>query len=519
MISGTQTLFNWSLRTDIRSVYPHVVRAGFCGFMLLAILGAWADSVGGMSPGLSFFRWICRLNVLLISVSGISYFVSAVTEEKDTGVLALLRLAGVSPLAIVLSKSTSRLISAIMLLLIQLPFTFLAITLGGVTQVQIFAAYLALAAWMCLVANVALLCSVRCETSGRAASLATAILLLFFAAGPILDNFAALKGVSWISPAVLDACRHLHTEQQAMSVTVRLEDILSNANASGLLAPQFWRSLLGGLGCFSFSVLLFNWFSEPADHNPHGSSKAVRRFTVGRTWRLAFSWKDFVFFSGGRTFFIVKSVAYVLLLFGFAWFHRLQRPSSNEWMSDDLVEAAFKTLAVLLSVEILLYSSNALFLETRQRAIPVLRMLPASTPVIFMQKTFAYCIAIGPALAVTIAIFAYRPSAVLNMGDFPQRVVAWLFAMFVSSHLTVLLSLYVRWAALPLALFVTVVASPCVLAAAIGLTEITEFSATLNGITWGEWFGVAVNFVWLWLFVLLPIQIEIVNRWNRLSQE
>ena len=233
MISGTQTLFNWSLRTDIRSVYPHVVRAGFCGFMLLAIVGAWADSAGGMAPGLSFFRWICRLNVLLISVSGISYFVSAVTEEKDTGVLALLRLAGVSPLAIVLSKSTSRLISAIMLLLIQLPFTFLAITLGGVTQIQIFAAYLALAAWMCLVANVALLCSVRCETSGRAASLATAILLLFFAAGPLLDAFASLKGVSWISPRLLDVCRQLHTEQQATSITVRLHDIFSTATANG----------------------------------------------------------------------------------------------------------------------------------------------------------------------------------------------------------------------------------------------------------------------------------------------
>ena len=519
MISGTQTLFNWSLRADIKSVYPHIVRAGFCGFMLIAILAAWADSASGMAPGLSFFRWICRLNVLLISVSGISYFVSAVTEEKDTGVLALLRLAGVSPLAIVLSKSTSRLISAIMLLLIQLPFTFLAITLGGVTQIQIFAAYLALAAWMCLVANLALLCSVRCETSGRAASLATALLLLFFALGPILDGFASITGVSWISPQLTAACRELHTEQQATSITVRLDQILDVSDANGLLAAQFWRNIAGGVICFVLSVLLFNRYSEPTENNHHGSSASVRRFTIGRTWKLAFSWKDFMFFSGGKTFFFVKLAAYVFLVVGFSWFHKLERPASTVWLSNDLVEVSFTTLVTILSVEILLYSSNALFLESRQRAIPSLRMLPAATPVIFAQKAFAYFIAVCPALFVLIALFVYRPAAILAMGDFTQRVVAWVFGILVSSHLTVLLSLYVRWAALPLALFITSVASPCVLAAALGLTEITERSAQLNGITWGDWFGVVVNFVWLWIFILLPIQMEIVNRWNRLSRD
>ena len=43
MISGTQTLFNWSLRSDSRSIYPHIVRAGFAGFMLLAVMGAWGQ--------------------------------------------------------------------------------------------------------------------------------------------------------------------------------------------------------------------------------------------------------------------------------------------------------------------------------------------------------------------------------------------------------------------------------------------------------------------------------------------
>ncbi len=241
MISGTLTLFNWSLRTDTRSIYPHIVRACFTGFMLLAVLAAWANSLSGMAPGLQFFEQICRLNVLLISVSGISYFVSAVTEEKDSGTLALLRLAGVTPLAIVLSKSTSRLISALMLLLIQLPFTFLAITLGGVTWQQIIAAYLALAAWMCMVANVALFCSVRCNTSGRAATLATSVLLLFFAAGPILAGVAGLTGVSWISPRFLAVCENLHQQQQMVLITTRLNEVFTTTGPVEFLAVQVWR--------------------------------------------------------------------------------------------------------------------------------------------------------------------------------------------------------------------------------------------------------------------------------------
>ena len=53
----------------------------------------------------------------------------------------------------------------------------------------------------------------------------------------------------------------------------------------------------------------------------------------------------------------------------------------------------------------------------------------------------------------------------------------------------------------------------------MGLFTITETAAALNGISIGIWMGVVVNFVWMWLFVLLPIEIEIVNRWNRLSRE
>jgi len=109
VISGTLMLFNWSLKMDSKSIYPHVIRAAFSFLMFFFISVAFADAFGTSRTGLRYFESICFLNVLLITVCGVSYFVTAVTEEKDAGSFALLRLAGMTALSITLGKSTSRL--------------------------------------------------------------------------------------------------------------------------------------------------------------------------------------------------------------------------------------------------------------------------------------------------------------------------------------------------------------------------------------------------------------------------
>lgn len=518
MISGTLTLFNWSLRADVRSIYPHIVRAGFAFFMLVSISFAYADALSSTGPGLKFFQSICVLNVLLISVSGISYFVSAVTEEKDTGTLSLLRLAGVSPLAIVLSKSTSRLIGALMLLAIQLPFTFLAITLGGVLWTQIVAAYLGLAAWLCLVANVALLCSVRCRTSGRAASLATTILIAFFVADPLLGAVTGLKGTVWISSVVVDGCRNLREFVQTISITGRLDSLLGSSQEVDLINEQFlWSMALGG-ALFAVSVLLFNRFSHPAEDNPHGRTALVRRFTIGRCWKQPVIWKDFLFFTGGRTFLVVKLLAYLLLILGFVLFHQIDRPNSPYLISGDLIWTAFLAVAVFVTVEVLLYSSGSLFQEVRQSTIATLTMLPTTTSVILLQKLVACMLALTPGIAALIVLYVAHPAAILQQIS-GTMVIWYLFMLTLSSHLTVLLSLYTRWAALPLAILLTAASNLCCPVMIMAVYNLSDQFARSNGLGLSIFLGSLINLVWAWLFVLLPMEIEIVNRWNRLSRE
>ena len=231
MISGTLMLFNWSLKMDSKSIYPHVIRAAFSFLMFFFISVAFADAFGTSRTGLRYFESICFLNVLLITVCGVSYFVTAVTEEKDAGTFALLRLAGMTALSITLGKSTSRLVSSLMLLVIQLPFTFLAITLGGVLWQQIVASYIALAAWMALVANLALFCSVRCTTSGRAAGMAGSVLLMLFVLPNIINSLLGALPAGLLSPAGSDLLSSIPQIIERFIVLDRLHALLQTDNA------------------------------------------------------------------------------------------------------------------------------------------------------------------------------------------------------------------------------------------------------------------------------------------------
>lgn len=519
MISGTLTLFSWSLKSDARALWPHLVRAGFAVFMLLSVSAAFVEVFGASGPGLLYFQSICFLNVLLISVSGISYFVSAVTEEKDAGTLALLRLAGVTPLAIILGKSTSRLISSLMLLLIQIPFTFLSITLGGVTWQQIIAAYLALAAWMAFVCNIALFSSVRCQTSGRAAGMAGAVLVIFFSIKPVVTNGLLAIPVGWLPAAAVTSLSTLADWQSAASITNRLAEILTVSTASPvMLGTQFWWNMIGASVLFVVSTIAFDRWSAPQDSAAETESAIIRRLTVGRCWRFPMLWKDFQFFTGGYSFFAVKLIAYAALVAALCYLQKLMNPWGDWRLQGDSAWTAFLILLGIMNVEVLLYSSGTLFSELRQSTLSSLAMIPVSTNCLLLQKGAACIIALAPVLLLTIIVVLMDPQGILHRCSATVGV-TYLTVLLLSSHLTVLLSLYTRWAALPLAILLTAacfMCCPMVFLLTFSLTEIVARSQNLQA---SMLLGSVLNLFWVWLFLLLPMELEIVNRWNRLSEK
>src|SRR5258706_7234068 len=143
-------LFERQLRQDARAIITYGARLALVLVILFSLVSAQATTLVVGAPGLSFFSTVVFINFFFISLAGLGYFSSAITEEKEEGTLGLLRMTGMQPLAILLGKSTARLLGALLFLLAQLPFTLLAVTLGGVSLTQILAAYATLIAYMLL---------------------------------------------------------------------------------------------------------------------------------------------------------------------------------------------------------------------------------------------------------------------------------------------------------------------------------------------------------------------------------
>jgi len=539
VISGVLTLFNWTLKMDSKSIYPHIIRAAFSCAMLFSISMAFGDFFGRSSMGLRFFEAVCSLNVLIITVSGISYFVTAVTEEKDAGTYALLRLAGMNSLSITLGKSTSRLVSSLMLLVIQLPFTFLAITLGGVLWNQIIAAYLAMAAWMILIANLALFCSVRCATSGRAAGMAGAILGLFIVTPAVIVNGLAALPPGVLPASVVRFLAGIPNLLGSVSVFNRLSDILGSpggfemlgitlstspgstaafGTGAAIFENQFWLSLLISLVLFSVSTWTLDFWSSPTDVGGPSETASLRRWSVGRCWRLAIAWKEFLFFTGGRSFAVAKLIGGGLLFAAFALYQQLDRGDTGIRLQGEMGWYALLAFMAVLALEVLLYSSGCLFSEVRQMTQSTLASIPISSSRILAEKFLGCSVALIPTLFWIFVVCVTSGESILRHLS-ATMVISYLIMLLLSSHLAALLSLYTRWAALPLTVLLSTPAFFCLAAPILGLSQFTMAVARSHNVELSLVLTGLINLFWTWLFVLLPLQIWIRDRWIAVSQQ
>src|SRR5688500_17028932 len=115
-------LFARSVREDTRSKALFWARVGIAAAVLFAMFRARIFIGAGGAPGLAFFSSVVWMNFVFVCIAGVSYFASSITEEKEEGTLGLLRMTDLSPVAILLGKSTSRLLGGLLLLLVQVPF-------------------------------------------------------------------------------------------------------------------------------------------------------------------------------------------------------------------------------------------------------------------------------------------------------------------------------------------------------------------------------------------------------------
>jgi ABC-type transport system involved in multi-copper enzyme maturation permease subunit len=459
MLTGALALLQRALRLDARLLSTHLLRLAFVLIMYGCLCFAQALAAGLTgAPGLKLFSNLLYLNLILIGLAGVSFFATAITEEKEEGTLALLRLAGLNPVGLLLGKSTSRLIGTLLLLAIQLPFILLAVTLGGATIAQILAGYACLAAFLVLTANLGLLASVICRRGGTA-SIVTALLLLSVVFG---GRFIELLSAPLVAAGGLGGKAGAFLGEFATSISpmTRIQDVLSNTLGGSVLGRQVvWSLLLAGLS-FLLAWAGFSRFNRPGQtvDSRLDLSERLSLALGGRRPRPrshAVRWKEFQFVTGGLRYLALRFVAYVALL-------GLVFAVGNGYLRQPfqvVADAALLLMLVLVVGESCLYASRLLHDEWRDHTLPSLMMLPVAPAQILADKLLGCLPALIPGLLVLI------PTAVLSeLGRehllqiwYPSRVcVLLLFALLLT--LTLFFSLVVRWGALPLASAVMTVA-------------------------------------------------------------
>ena len=456
-------LFERSLRVETRSLLVCLGRVGLLTVILLILLMVQTTARSGWfgAPGLQFLKWMVYVTLIFISLAGLSYFASAITEEKEEMTLGLLRMTDLNPIAILLGKSTSRLVGAFLLLVVQLPFILLAVTLGGVGLVQIAAAYTTLMAYLFLLCNVALLCSVIYRNTVIAGGNVLFLVVLFlfgsFLAAGILDDMA-----TWYHVNLQRGAWHLVSEMIGLwrraTPIVALEGILQTGFAGPVVGFQVLSNLALGILSFLLSWLMFDWCTRTEkDAGPtrrwifssKGRNSRMPRYLAGA---YAIMWKDFTFVSGGKFGLVFKFLVMGLIV-GLISLLQYEGDSSITWESEG---AMLMQVSLILTVVWLAIEASRVFKdEVRWKTLSALTTLPISVHEIAYRKVLGVLAGTLPLLAGYLVGLLMAPN---KFGEFIADInrepsmlgflVVWFLQLILFLHLTALLSLFIRWGAL-----------------------------------------------------------------------
>ena len=471
MLGGTLALLQHSLQLDGRLFRHHLYRLIFVGVLYLFVVIATGQSLLLGAPGQWMFGWIAYLNFWFISLAGISYFATAISEEKESESLGILRMAGISPSALLLGKSTSRMIVACLLLSLQFPFALLAITLGGVTTLQVFSVFLALLAYTAFVANLALFCSVIARRASSASVMMTVALGLFFFVPLFVRMIAGSVGSTAVG--FVRAVETVLAPQYETSVFARLPEIMATGFDESPVSFQVLSNLAAAFVFFVFSRLVFDRVTRY--HSVASVSRGVLLRPTGklkilgprRAWKSALIWKDFHFVTGGKPLLLLKSLVYGLVLV-FACVIAFIEGSSNPFILIALW--SIWPVGLLLLIESTVMASRVFREEVQLNALPSLMLLPIRPARIAYAKVAGCLVALAPGLiALTLGV-ASVAIAILIESDSQAAasslvglifagvgvVVGLTFVLFFV-HLVAYLSLVVKWGSIPMSIGISLV--------------------------------------------------------------
>jgi ABC-type Na+ efflux pump permease subunit len=461
MFWGTIPLMERSLRIDARGWGTHLIRLGLMGAIYGALCFALLTQDLFGAPGLRFFRGITHLDAMFLTLLGVGFFSTTVTEEKEEDTLGLMLLAGISPLGLLAGKSVGRIWQALLLVAIQCPFMLLAVTMGGVTLVQVWSATVALLAYMIFLAGFGLLCSTLAHnnrTAGKYMVLGlVAYVLIPSIARGLLSFFArlALAGVSNNSGS--NTVNRILESVGEVCVFLRMEDILATGFGQSPWSVQVISNIAMGIVSAGLSLCLFgfatrNPATEATSRGLVARQRKPFRFSAGRSGSNPFVWKDFHFVSGGIGALVLRTIFYVgvcALVLGLGMIGILANGPGNS------VGACLMILSFCVVIDAGLVLSKSMHDEVRGQTLSSLLMLPRSSTEIIYSKFLGSLLGWlpGPILLLTFTLsteYGRRCFSEILRNQAGGWCVVMLFLLI--PHFAPLVALYVRWGAVPLAI-------------------------------------------------------------------
>jgi hypothetical protein len=465
-------LFVRALRENTRARSTYILRAGIA---LLVLLFLWIAHEGFSwmgAAGRRFFSVLVVGNYFFVTLLGFGTFASAIAEEKEEGTLGLIRMADISPLAVLFGKSTSRLGTVMLLLLVQIPFTFLAVTLGGVSQIQILTGFGLLATYMFALANVSLFFSVLLPRSSRAAVMSVGAVIAYCCSclGPyLLADWLIMKEKYSSTDPAIESLKSVGDWLWSVNPANHCAILARGGYLSIEIARSIAVQLGVGVAFFAFSLLIFNRFCDDETSYSGNSKGRTRRWLwfiqKSRPRDYAIAWKDFHFAMGGRFSMALRMMGYTLAIVLLAW--------ANDELDNRRSFAAYAwswgwtAFYIELAILALLMWGP----EAWGRHIGSLIALPRSLRRVAIEKLRAVLVATIPSMAIVILAVGVGGSAFINQtifgsfnmnssgsGGMPWRfwrifsLLQWIAQFGVLLSLIVNLSLRLKWTALPAAL-------------------------------------------------------------------
>ncbi len=444
MISPFTALALRTLRLDARSFATYALRFTLCGAVLLMLLAASSSWSYVSAPGALMLVQLVYCGAIFITLAAITQFSSVITEEKEEQTIGLLRMAGLRPLAIILAKAGARMWDILLMTAAIMPFTFLCITLGGVSTTQVLACFVAIASYVIFLGSLGLLISVIRPTTQSAASWMV-LLLIFQQAIPLL--FIRFPWFSAIEKA---------------SIWVALANILATGYAGGFVSSQVWSSLAISVVLFLASLALFDRFVKDeedlgpvrTDAQRGGWLRSLFRFRRTGLGIAALVAKDVHFCCGGRFMMLIKPLTLLVIegLF-LLLLHFLGNPDPLRatMVGDQLMAIA----AMWLPLEFAIHLARLFSQEIKEQTLSSLCLIPYAAGSIVGAKVLAALVALVPVLLIMMVGIILSPAdfarGCRNMfGDLGGGMMAVSYLLFLT--LTVLFSMLLRRGALLVAL-------------------------------------------------------------------